>query len=162
METLRKTRVPNFLAIEDHAPMQENESAIEEIKQIMHQYSDEVGRGRKAWPRSIKERVRNLFLAGVKGNEISRRTGISYYTVLNWRPNKQKPVAKNFRELAIVSKPSLPEKLATVTVPTSKNLAPEKVGTVTVTTPDGFRVEVDLTQATELIRELRKSAGGVS
>lgn len=101
------------------------EQIIKEITEIMEQYRREVPSGRRAWPTSIRSRVLSLRRAGVRCAEISRCTGLPYYTVLEWRKNPA-----SFVELPVVAKP---EKVGTVTVPT--------FGVLTITLPSGVRIE---------------------
>lgn len=135
--------------------MNDAEKLISEIHQIATQYREEVGRGRKAWPKSIKDRIVSLFLMGLRGKEIAHRTKVPYYSVLKWRPKKEKaselPVRK-FREIAI--KPEKPEKVATVTVPSFES---KKVVMVTVTTPDGYQIQVPMDGVAGLLKNLRGS-----
>ncbi|MGZ6441672.1 MAG: hypothetical protein ACXWRU_16555 [Pseudobdellovibrionaceae bacterium] len=61
--------------------MSEAKQVVVEIQNIVIQYQAEVGKGRKAWPKSIRERVEKLFSIGLNGKESSRATKIPYYTV---------------------------------------------------------------------------------
>ena len=83
-----------------------------EVLEIAAQYSREVPSGRRAWPESIRSRVFALRRAGVRSAEISRRTGLPYYTVLQWKDE-----GPRFVELPVRT---TPEKVSTVTVPASK------------------------------------------
>jgi hypothetical protein len=65
--------------------------------------------------------------SGVRSSEISRRTGLPYYTVLQW-----KDAGPKFVELPVRLDPA---KSATVTVPTR-----DEVGTVTVPSLRGLRI----------------------
>ena len=100
----------------------DSERLYGEISEIAAQYQREVPSGRRAWPESIRSRVFALRRSGVRCAEISRRTGLPYYTVLQW-----KDVNRNFVELPIRVDPA---KSATVTVPELSKLR-------TVTVPDG-------------------------
>lgn len=125
---------------------------IEEIKQISTQYHSEVGRDRKAWPKAIKERITELFLAGAKATEVANATGLPYFTVLKWRPEgfKGAPRGKcvsNFRELAVVD-----PKVATVTVVQKQDDGSKKVGTVTVTTSGGTKIEGSVESIIEILK----------
>lgn len=137
---------------------------IEEIRQISEQYHAEVGRGRKAWPNSIKDRVTELFESGMRAKAISQATGLAYYTVLNWRPGGRKGAprglhARRFKELAVVKSS---REIARVTVPKNlpsvhkQELSSKKISTVTVTTPDGYQVRIDgLREAADFLRAMR-------
>jgi len=115
------------------------EQIISEITEIMEQYRREVPSGRRAWPTSIRSRVLSLRRAGVRCAEISRRTGLPYYTVLEWRKSPAP-----FVELPVVAKS---EKVRTVTVPTFRAM--------TVTLPSGVRIEgVDFEMLSALLPAL--------
>ncbi len=90
-----------------------------EISEIATQYQREVPSGRRAWPESIRSRVFALRRSGVRSSEISRRTGLPYYTVLQW-----KDAGPKFVELPVRLDPA---KSATVTVPTRDEVPPDRV-----------------------------------
>jgi hypothetical protein len=129
--------------------MQDAEKLIEEIRQITTQYRAEVGSRRKPWPKSIITRVNELGELGLNSKAISDRTGIPYFSILNWRQGKRRK-AKAFHAL-VVRPPEL--ETATVTVPVGSG---HQIATVTVTTPDGYRVQVEsVIVAVELLSRLR-------
>lgn len=70
--------------------MNRRNELLEEILQITSQYKDEVPGKRKAWPKAIKERVRELNELGMNVKAICERAGQPYYTVLSWRPPKRR------------------------------------------------------------------------
>ncbi len=112
---------------------------IDEICQIKTQYVNEVGSGRRAWPRSIKERMVKLDKLGLPTKSVADRTGIPYCTLLLWRHRGQKasPKTSSFHEVAVKDKlPAISEILA-VTVP--KFEMPK--GGLRLTTPEGFVVD---------------------
>ena len=135
---------------------------IEEIKQISIQYNSEVGRSRKAWPKSIKDRVAKLFEAGLRATAIAERTGLAYFTVLKWRPPGQKKISRCrskaiFNELAVVDAEFTPVVSVTVPqIPAKPNSNQDSdIATVTVTTPEGFKIDVQgIAIAAKLLREL--------
>ena len=103
------------------------------------QYREEIPGGRKAWPKSIKDRVVELHRLGMGSTAIANATGITYFTIHNWK--KRSP---EFRALAIA-------KPADVTVPIKSQVA-----TVTVTTAKGLRFEgISFEQALLLAERLR-------
>ena len=113
---------------------------FEEVSQLLTQYRQEVPGTRKAWPESIKSRVIDLRRSGLSFSEISRRTGIPYYTVLCWRDKKR----SGFERVSIVAA----SKTATVTVPIRPTRRASKISderevtaTVTVAIPGGIRIE---------------------
>ena len=121
------------------ASVERAEVLINEISQLRQQYFDEVGAGRRIWPRSIKERVEQLETLGIKYKVISQRTGVGYDTLLQWRYKRNQRLKRTFHEVSI-SKDLV--KVGTVTVPVSKKKEEIlKTGTVTVTTPSGYRIE---------------------
>ena len=140
---------------------------IEEIKQITSQYNAEVGRDRKAWPNSIRDRVATLLQMGVKASAITRQTGVPYFTVLKWRPSSMKGAPRGvhasrtkFKELAVIAtrEARCAEAVAVRDVAPALDAGPRdggESGTVTVTTLKGFRIEVqNFETAIRLIREL--------
>lgn len=78
---------------------------FEEIRQLRIQYESEVGRARKAWPKSIRERVSRLVAVGVRYRVIAERSGISGNTIYSWTARQDEasspnlPVAASFIEL---------------------------------------------------------------
>lgn len=105
---------------------------VEEIKQILSQYVDEVGPGgRKVWPRAIRGRATKLSdLLGSK--RTAELTGLPVDTLYAWRADVRKA---NNKSLAVRN---AKDRFATVTV-TDKS--PENLVTVTVTTPKGYLIE---------------------
>jgi hypothetical protein len=67
------------------------ESIVNEISQVLEQYRQEVPGRRKPLPESIKSRVAELHRLGCKSAEVSRRTGIPYFTVLKWARKQKAP-----------------------------------------------------------------------
>lgn len=113
---------------------------LDEITQLLTQYRQEVPGRRRAWPESIKGRVLELQRLGLNYSEISRRTGVPYFTVLKWRDEKKGPT---FEPLAIVPARRTLAKVATVTVPKAvrRSRPRSSLGTVTVAMANGTRIE---------------------
>lgn len=113
---------------------------LDEVRQIISQYRQEVPGRRRAWPESIKKRVLELELMGLERKEISKRTGISYYTIFNWGAASKK---ERFEKVAVVQARRVLPKTATVTVARHRpaHLPGPAFGTVTVTMPSGIRIE---------------------
>lgn len=111
--------------------MDETTEVLGEISELLAQYRAEVPGKRRTWPESIKSRVIRLRSRGLNFTQISRQTGIPYFTVLAWR-EKKKP---GFELVNVVSGKS--SKMATVTESARQLL----VGTVTVTTFKGTKIE---------------------
>jgi hypothetical protein len=62
----------------------------DEIQQLKLQYRSEVPGSRRAWPESIKSRVRALSELGLRAKEIVTVAGIPYYTIIDWLPEAGK------------------------------------------------------------------------
>lgn len=109
---------------------------VEEIKQILKQYVNEVGPGgRKVWPRAIRGRATKLSdLLGSKRS--AELTGLPVDTLYAWRADAKKASHKSL----VVRNNK--DKFATVTVTDKSPINPnENSVTVTVTTPNGFLIE---------------------
>ncbi|MCC7406211.1 MAG: hypothetical protein IT288_17595 [Bdellovibrionales bacterium] len=122
--------------------LEEATRLIDEVCQIRAQYMDEVGSGRRAWPRSIKERMAKLDKLGLPAKAVSDRTGIPYGTILLWRHRRNKSGRSNeFHELSVKTETKLPaiSKTMAVTVP-SFEMRKNQEG-LRLTTPDGFVIE---------------------
>ena len=135
---------------------QESKQLISEVKDLMRQYQAEVGEGgRKAWPKSIKERVLRLCEKGMPSGEVSRLTGVPYHSTLPWR-----------RKAGLLKKsPAKKEKKSGFHTLTVTEQAPPNTVTV-VDPPRTVTVEVygigrvnlpDVRSAAELISFLKKS-----
>ena len=141
--------------------MTESQNTIlDELEQLSSQYKAEVPGVRRAWPESVKSRIRLLLEDGMTAAEASRKTGIPYFTLNSWRRRSHARFIQ-----AKLSAPQLPINLlpekrklgrprkshhlpATVTVanlsmqkPSVNHVTSETSGTVTVTTPNGFKIE---------------------
>ncbi len=151
----------------------EAEQLISEIVQIKNQYVVEVGRGRRAWPKSIKERVARLDEIGVAPKVVATRTLIPYDTIVLWRYNRRHGVnarlKTGFHELKVgPEKTPLAAptdgilKSVTVTVPEFKMRPPSLPPSsgLRLTTPSGFIIEgLDERNAVRLIGELTRLGG---
>lgn len=134
----------------------EEAQILEEIRQIKSQFATEVHRSRHAWPESLKKRTVLLHGLGLKAKDISQRTGISYFTLMNWLPrcrdrgkvlrSRGELQKGEFKALAVRENP----KTATVTVAHENEQPvdghhPRNPGrlplTVTVTLPGGARID---------------------
>lgn len=142
------------------------EILMQEISDLRSQYVAEVGKGRRVWPRSIKERVAALDEMGVSAKQISQKSGVGYATILQWRFKRRRKQSANFHEVAITA-PAVTKAIAKIDMvtvrkdkikkPQVKNIA--KLLMVTVTTPEGFRIEApDAETALTLLKSLRGSS----
>ena len=139
------------------------EILMQEISDLHAQYVAEVGKGRRVWPRSIKERVTALDEMGVPAKQISQKSGVGYATILQWRFKRRRKQVANFHEVAVAAPAATKAiaKIDMVTVPKDKirklpgkNVV--KMATVTVTTPEGFKIEApDAETALILLKSLR-------
>lgn len=151
----------------------EAEQLISEIIQIKNQYVVEVGRGRRAWPKSIKERVARLDEIGVAPKVVATRTLIPYDTIVLWRYNRRHGVhgrlKTGFHELKVapaqahLAAPTVGIlKSVTVTVPEIEipRTPPHPSSGLRLTTPSGFIIEgLDEKSAVRLICEITRSGG---
>ena len=120
--------------------MTRREELLKDIREMTAQYRAEVPGGRKAWPKSIKDRVMELSRMGMRTTAIADATGLTYFTIHGWKKS-----GAGFHALA-VAKP------ATVTVP----IKTQPTATVTVTTGNGLRIEgISFEQALVLAEKLR-------
>lgn len=153
----------------------EAKQLIEEIRQIRIQYVAEVGTGRRAWPKSIKDRAAKLDDLGLPVKAISKECGISYDTLILWRYKRRHEVTtacpslsgSGFHEIS-VSENGI-SKSVSVTVPKIEMPRPpvvtprqeEKLGSLRVTTPNGFVIEgLHESSLASLLRSLAMTMGG--
>lgn len=130
--------------------VEEIERIVSEINQIKKQYVAEVGSGgRRAWPKSIKDRIARLDELGVRGKQIAECSGVSYETIMSWRCKRKKKNGKGpisapafrpaFHEISVANKLLTN---ATVTVAES-GISGAKVSKnqMRLQTPEGFVIE---------------------
>lgn len=129
---------------------------FDELSQLVEQYKIEVPSGRRAWPVSVKERVKGLLSAGSTYQEISNRSGISIATIYSWR---FRAGGSEFLPVKIVAPKSKP--IPTVTVRKSDPIKPSPaIPTVTVVMPSGLRIEgLPSNDAVALISQLELRSG---
>jgi hypothetical protein len=120
------------------------EGLVSEISQIMEQYRREVPSKRSRVPESVRERVVALHGLGLNFREISRKTGLPYFTVIKWKPKK----GGAFEPMRITNGKSngLISEVATVTVAKRKRRRVAMVtkaneGPVSVVFANGTRIE---------------------
>jgi hypothetical protein len=120
--------------------LEEASRLIDEICQIKNQYVNEVGSGRRVWPRSIKERMTKLDKLGLPAKGVSARTGIPYCTILLWRHRRQKasPDGGAFHEVTVESKLPAISKSPAVTAP---KFEMPKAENLRLTTPEGYVID---------------------
>ena len=121
---------------------------FDEIRQLRVQYESEVGRARKAWPKSIRERVSRLVAVGVRYKVIAERSGIYGNTIYSWTTRQDEPTTTNlsvagaFIELPVAAAKAVPRRY--------RNGMHGKSGAVTVKI--GERIEVSGLRASEALK----------
>jgi hypothetical protein len=152
---------------------------ISEIIQIKSQYVAEVGRGRRVWPKSIKERIARLDEIGIAPKVIAARTTIPYDTIVLWRYNRRHGVnariKTGFHQLKVTGTKAEPARLSagstilesvTVTVPEikiSEAPPPRSTAGLRLTTPNGFVIDgLNDTSLVGLLRSLSSASPGGS
>ena len=121
---------------------------IEEIQDLTAQYHAEVSSKRKPWPKSIKDRVQELFALDVPVKKTAAQIDISYATIMSWRRPRDKSKS-NFHGLTVKPSP-------TVTVRPSDSQTIKKSLTVTVRTSKGLTLEIPESIAVQIILDLQK------
>ncbi len=126
-----------------------SENLIQEIIQIREQYFAEVGEDkRRAWPKSIRDRMLELCSQKYNRKELAKRTGIPYETIMQWL-YVQRHATKMFQPVHIQDDVTVTPNSPPMPIKTELN------STVTVTFPDGCRVEGSPGAVIEVIKYLR-------
>lgn len=122
-----------------------SEVLVSEIAQVLEQYRQEVPGRRRPLPESVKSRVSELHKLGCKSAEVSRRTGIPYFTILQWH-RKQK--SAGFEVVKVVKSRSavISRKVGPTRGPIQRSKNVDTVtestfSTVTIMLPNGTRIE---------------------
>lgn len=115
------------------------ETLMDEVRQLRTQYVNEVGSGRRVWPRSIKARILELEQVGIPPKIIAAKTGVPSETIASWRFHRRHGVDKRFHALAVKS--ALPEIAKPGTVTVTTNEMPKNGGSIVATLPGGIRIE---------------------
>ena len=124
---------------------------IAEIQDLTKQYHAEVSSIRKPWPKSIKERVQELFSLDIPVKKTAEQIDIPYVTIMSWKKPRAKKPQKNFHSLTVRQGP-------TVTVKPSDRQNSIPVLTVAVRTPEGYILEIPEPIAVKTILELQRGA----
>lgn len=111
----------------------DGEQIFREIVELRTQYQAEVGSRRKAWPRSIIDRVFQLSRLGIKYRVIAERSGIPLNTIYSWESRPPK-----LREGTFIS---LPVKEPVPSQAPPRRERAQEIPTVTVVMRDGTRIE---------------------
>lgn len=127
-----------------------------EIRQIFEQYKIEVPKKRRPWPKSIQERVLELWHLGVSSHQIALETGLPAQTMYSWKQRVKKEEPK-FLQLA--PRPiQKRHRRSKFDLQLSQLEVKDKITTVTVITSDGLRIEgVPIESAADLVRRIHQS-----
>lgn len=130
----------------------------DEVRQLKEQYVDEVGTGRRIWPRSIKGLVFELGELGVPLKKIAQSTTVPYQTILSWRYQARK--SPKFHELTVKARSMA--KIgsdSSVTIESAPISEAPRGALVIVSFADGLRIEsADPKSIVEIIRSLKAGA----
>lgn len=110
-----------------------------ELSQICEQYKREVPGGRRAWPKSIKDRVFALQRLGISAHQVAKQVPIPYMTIVSWNAAERKK--GKFLPVKVVKGEPTTVTVASRARRDQKHRGPAPVTTVTVVTPTGFRIE---------------------
>lgn len=121
---------------------------VEEIQSLTTQYHAEVGSKRKPWPKSIKDRVRELMAMDIPQKKTAELIDIPYATIMSWKDSKTQSKPK-FHGLTVRPSPS-------VSVGPSNSQHSNPGLTVTVRTPYGYTLEVPESIAINFILQLQR------
>lgn len=121
--------------------MLDAESLISEVIQIREQWAAEVGRGRRMWPRAIRERALKLFDGGLRLRQIAERTGVPYETICSWKYLRDQK-SKAFHELPVSESPRVPAIANAGAVTLTANEIKPNERPIAIRTPDGYVIRV--------------------
>lgn len=129
------------------------EVLFSEIRQIHEQYKIEVPKKRRPWPKSIQERILELWRLGVSSHQIAHETGLPAQTMYSWKQRLKKEEPK-FLQIKPVQKRHRRSKFD---LQLSQLEVKDKTTTVTVITSDGLRIEgVPIESAADLVRRIHQ------
>lgn len=131
------------------------QTLIVEIRQIHEQYKIEVPKKRRPWPKSIQDRILELWRLGVSSHQIALETGLPAQTLYSWqqRIKKSEPGFLQITSKSIKKR----HRRSNFDLQLSQLEVKDKATTVTVITSDGLRVEgVPIESAADLIRRIGK------
>lgn len=130
------------------------EILISEIRQIYDQYKIEVPKKRRPWPKSIQERVLELWRLGMSSHQIAVETGLPAQTMYSWR-QRVKKAEPTFLEVMRGSKRHRRSNFDLQLSQLEVSSTSSTLTTVTVITSDGVRIEgVLISDAAELVRQI--------
>ena len=129
--------------------VQRAQQLIAEIQELTKQYHAEVSSVRKPWPKSIKDRIKELFDLDVPVKKTARQIDIPYATIMSWRTLPKKESKSDFHALTVRPSP-------TVTVGPSDFQKSSSSLIVTVRTPEGYIMELPESIAVKIVLQLQR------
>jgi len=135
------------------------QTLIGEIRQIHEQYKIEVPKKRRPWPKSIQERILELWRLGMSSHQIALETGLPAQTMYSWRKRVRQADPGFLPVLVVPSKTKKRVRRSSFDLQLSQLEAEVKSPTVTVITSEGTRIEgVPLELAAGFVRRLGSGA----
>ncbi|MGK5086804.1 hypothetical protein WDW86_04545 [Bdellovibrionota bacterium FG-2] len=128
----------------------------EEVRQLCAQYLREVPSSRRTWPKSIKDRIFQLFELELSSAAIAAQTGVPIATIYSWKSVLIK--SQTFLPMKVVPNKGIERRSKPTTVVTKKE--PERqcrgdVPTITVVALTGIRFEgLDVSTALQIAAKL--------
>jgi hypothetical protein len=139
---------------------QNTAQVLEELQQICAQYELEVPTLRRAWPKSVKERVAHLRQQRVPFPDISDATKIPLNTLYAWSVKEKKrevarETAEGSRFLQVTVNPQVPSRTEAPITRKRRKYRTKNTSTVTVVMPSGVRLEgLSVEGAIQVAREV--------
>jgi hypothetical protein len=119
------------------------EQILKEIRELHEQYANEISSKRKPWPKSIRERVDELWRIGLSSHEIAAATDLPAQTMYSWKSKRNR--SPDFLPIEIVKEKlkSLPLQLSRLDTRPTEHASISSIIpiTVTVVLPNGVRLE---------------------
>ena len=129
---------------------------VNEIRQIHEQYKIEVPKKRRPWPKSIQERILELWRLGMSSHQIALETGLPAQTLYSWKQRVKKS-EPGFLQLPTV--PKQRRRRSNFDLQPSPLEVSAIATTVTVVTSDGIRIEgVPVAEVAALVRRIGSKA----
>lgn len=127
------------------------EVLIGEIRQIHEQYKIEVPKKRRPWPKSIQERILELWRLGMTSHQIAIETGLPAQTMYSWKQRVRK-AEPGFLQVTAVQRR---RRRSNFDLQLSQLEVEDKATTVTVILSSGVRIEgVPISEAAGLVRRI--------
>ena len=135
----------------------EVEQLFSEIRQIIEQYKAEVHGRRRAWPKSVRDRVVSLSRLGMKNQVIAKETGLSMNTVYSWLTRSE--LNTSVKVAASAPSPSFIPVTVKRPVEPAKIQCAETRANLTVTVVINSRIRIEGYPVDQIFRLLGQSAG---